>query len=223
MFYFRKKTMGFVIALAIGVLASAGCGDSAEDSVVEKPVVEEPAGDDDTTAKELVLDFTTSIDGGKQISGLGIQRETGLAAFVTDFEEVILFDLPSQSVQTSFNVGWNDGLSQGETEAIAFDTEESVAVLYPEKHAIRRYSLTGELLTSLTIDTDVELAGGMTIDADAAEAIVVSKTAPPALLTVSMADGIVKSTTPLVGIESPLVDGLSPDVDGDAFRRRVFD
>jgi hypothetical protein len=190
------QRIGLAMAMA-GSLVFAACssnGDGETATSSEEPAPEDVASDQPS---ELILDYTLYIEGGIQVSGVAISPDEGTIALVTDFENVIVYDIDEAAVVSDFSVQLGDLPRQGSTEAITFTAADEVAVLYPDADLVRRYDLTGEMTGEVDLSgIGSELAEGMTATEDGS--LLVATVEPtPAVVTVD-ANGVPRAP---VGLE----------------------
>ena len=70
--------------------------------------------------EDLVVEFAAPIAGAIQPSGVGVSPDGSRAAFVTDFEKVVVVDTANLQVVSEFGVGRRATPTQGATEAVTF-------------------------------------------------------------------------------------------------------
>lgn len=147
--------------LATVALLAAGCGDAADtEPDVASAVTATPDGG-------LVLDYTAYIAGAIQPSGLGLNEDGSLVAIVTDFERVLLADTATQDATVEFSVARGELPRQGSTEAVAFSDDSHVVVLYPDDKVIGRFTLDGQAVDELLIESDGSVDGALaSVDGD---------------------------------------------------------
>jgi outer membrane protein assembly factor BamB len=192
------------------LLLVAGCS-SADDSSNPPDDDDSQLADTTSSSDELILDYTLYVEGGIQNSGIDASPVETTLALVTDFEKVLVYSLDQLAVVEEFGVQLGDTPRQGSTEAVAFTAPDELAVLYPDAALVRRYSLTGELVTETDLSgLGYELAGGMAVLEDGSLLLATSDS-PATLLTVS-ADGQLRSSVELA------VDGTIGEVSGLSVR-----
>gem|GEM_PF-2741990 len=200
---------GLVFTLAV---IWSGCGDNGNDSKTKN-----------SKAGELILDYTAFIDDATQVSGMTVNRDSGLVALTTDLEKVVKFNLTDPELKsTIFNIPWRDDarLEQGSAEAISFDSEDTVLVLYPEKNAIRRYNIiNGEQILEASLP-ERSWFGAMAIDRDEGEIFLITNESPHKLVSIDIDTLVSKddSTTEIdeeIELDVPddlgTIEGLSVD------------
>lgn len=180
----------------------------------------ESTGEDESTGASpsdgWILDFTLFVDGAIQVSGIGASTSSGLVAVVTDFERVVLIDPQTAEAAGEFSVQLGDLPQQGATEAIAWTSEDYVAVLYPDDAIIRAYDVDGTLQHEVDISAAPQpLHGAMTVDPTNDTVYVVSGSDELSLVAVDLASGDVVSTVVVSAPQSEAIEGLSLSIDGD--------
>ncbi len=201
---FRNRTIAAVFAVA--TLATA-CGSAAstETSVADQTPATESA------EAGLILDYTAFIAGAIQPSGIGISPDGSQVAIVTDFEKVVVAETATQEVANEFAVGRRDLPRQGATEAIAFVSDDELAVLYPDDAVVGFFDGSGTPLREIEIDVPGGIDGAMAVLAG--ELVVVARAdGTTSLAFVDPASG---STRLVETSDATLpIEGLSPGADG---------
>jgi hypothetical protein len=192
------------LPVAIAVIAvglAAACDSSSDETAAPTPTPmptprHSEAPPPSAGGDELTLDYTLYVEGGIQVSGLDSSADRSRLALVTDMEEVRIFDIEQFAVTESFSVQLAELPRQGSTEAVAFTSDDEVAVLYPDVSLIRRYSTAGELRGEIDLSAhDWELAGAMSTAADGS-LLLVTATPTPTLIGVTT-DGRITSQVDL--------------------------
>jgi hypothetical protein len=107
------------------------------------------------------------VEGGIQVSGIGVSPNRTALAVVTDFEKVIVFDLEKLAVASEFSVQLGDLPRQGSTEAVKFTSDSELAVFYPDAGVVRRYDLSGNMTDHVEINSSgSEFADAMSLADD---------------------------------------------------------
>jgi hypothetical protein len=163
-----------------------------------------------------VLDFTLFVEGAIQVSGIGASASAGLVAVVTDFERVILIDPQTAEAAGEFSVQLGDLPQQGSTEAIAWTSQDHLAILYPDDAIIRRYDVDGTLQHEVDISGAPQpLHGAMTVDPVDDTAYVVAGTDALTLVGVALDSGEVRSSVAMEGLAGEPIEGLSLSISAD--------
>jgi outer membrane protein assembly factor BamB len=153
----RLFRTGLALVVA-GGLAVAACSDDSNDDMSDSaPSTTDTAEADASgppaaaSADELILDYTLYVEGGIQVSGIGVSPDRMSIALVTDRERMIVYDLEELAVSAEFSVQLGDLPRQGSTEAVKFTSDNEVAVFYPDAGVVRRYDLSGEMVDEVDV------------------------------------------------------------------------
>jgi hypothetical protein len=151
-----RAGMALVVA---GSLAVAACSDDSNDDASDSAPSTTDTGEADasapsaaTAADELILDYTLYVEGGIQVSGIGVSPDGMSIALVTDLERAIVYDLEELAVSAEFSVQLGDLPRQGSTEAVKFTSDDELAVFYPDAGLVRRYDLSGEMVDEVDVN-----------------------------------------------------------------------
>lgn len=196
-----------VLLTAVSVIVTAACSDSSDQAA--SPATSTPAATDGS----LVLDYTAYVPGAIQVSGIGFDPTDTMAAIVTDFEQVLIVEIATQTPIATFDVGRGELPRQGATEAVAFVDGERVAVLYPDDRTIGLFGLAGEPAGELSIPDRGVVDGALTVLDGAL--VMVSRQADRAELTFIDPSTEESRSVALDGEHGPF-EGLGVDADGSA-------
>lgn len=219
-------TQAAALSLFLGLAACSSSNDTASDETSEPSTA--AANDTDTpstadpdsppdASSNLLLDFTAYIPDAVQISGVAVQRDTGLAALVTDHETVVLFDLAEQENVGKFSVQLGELPRQGSSEALSFGANEDIYVLYPDSGTLRAFSQLGEVQDTIELP-EAEWMGGLAIDIETDHALLVRKTeGANEVVAFDLDDNTVSLEVPVIGpLAGAQIEGLSLATDGTA-------
>jgi hypothetical protein len=162
----RLFRTGLAVVVAGGLAIAACSNDSNDDESDSAPSTTDTAKDDAAApsaaaADELILDYTLYVEGGTQVSGIGVSPDRMSIALVTDLERMIVYDLEELAVSAEFSVQLGDLPRQGSTEAVKFTSNNELAVFYPDAGVVRRYDLSGKMVG----EVDVKRSGSDFADA----------------------------------------------------------
>lgn len=195
--------------------SSSGAGDESGTTTAAEET-DEDGSTGASPSDAWVLDFTLFVEGAIQVSGIGASTSVGLVAVVTDFERVVLIDPQTAEAAGEFSVQLGDLPQQGATEAIAWTSEDHIAVLYPDDAIIRTYDVDGELQHEVDVSAAPQpLHGAMTVDPAGDTAYLVTGSDELSLVAVDLGSGDVLSTVVMSAPQSEAIEGLSLSIDGD--------
>jgi hypothetical protein len=217
----RLCRVGLALLVA-GGLAVAACSDDSNDdagdsapSTADTTKAEASAPSAAAAADELILDYTLYVEGGIQVSGIGVSPDEMSIALVTDLERVIVYDLEELAVSAEFSVQLGDLPRQGSTEAVKFTSDNELAVFYPDAGVVRRYDLSGKMVD----EVDVKRSGSDFADAMSVtdEGSLLLATDGGSLLQVDANGGTSSEVSLAVDGQLGEIVGLSSAGDGSAY------
>ena len=189
-------------ALILLAICIAACGTTEEEEEEET-----------TNTSGLVLDFTVFVPGAIQVSGMGVSPNGREIAVVTDLERLVVVDAETVMPTADFSVQFGDLPQQGSSEALAYLSTDTIAVLYPDHKTVRTF-VNEEATGSIDLaGVDGVVHGAMAIDADTGSLYVVAGTGPLFLVEVAVEGGAVRGRQELEGEIAAEVVGLSLDPD----------